>query len=574
MFVSVGKKLGVVFSMMLLFVVLLGSGMISSIHYVMTTYERFLEEEEEETKRLQRLGATQHELAKSTFRFMLYEDPLDIERYEEVVPTYQHDIFILKKRLRTEEERQLLASIQEVSTSFLTMSELVIRDVRDGKKESAARIASESTTYEVMMEEAIEELLQLRERAQTKRHETLTERMALFIALSVGLIVVAVVMSSLFGRSIYRAIVLPVRIVTDRLRQMAAGKLQFDPIQLKNRDEIGQMAQALNDLVIRWNDVLKRASYASNRTIQTAQTLTSETNQNEQSLDEVYELTRRQVDVTDRQVEETKRSRDMMEIVRLRTERMKEEHQLLRQTTKSMRRVVTEGSEQMFILRQEVQHVAEATDVMSANIEQMKQQFRIVGRQTEQMTRIAEQTHLLALNASIEAAHLHTEGNGFAVVAEEVRRLATASASQIEDVQHRMKTMEQTISQLIDEHTHHRASIAKSEQTMHETAKDFERIERATATMFTAFQILDEQLHDVEEASVQLYEENEQVATLAYDTQRQTKQTVEKTLEQLAKQRKMRQSIVTLHTVADELEDVMRHFDVQQKESDLSKKEA
>ncbi|CAD7517191.1 methyl-accepting chemotaxis protein [Aeromonas hydrophila] len=90
--------------------------------------------------------------------------------------------------------------------------------------------------------------------------------------------------------------------------------------------------------------------------------------------------------------------------------------------------------------------IAEANEAM----DQLSSQSEQVGRVTEVIATIAEQTNLLALNAAIEAARAGEQGRGFAVVADEVRLLASRTSQSTEEISQTIASIQQQTRQTVN----------------------------------------------------------------------------------------------------------------------------
>ncbi len=93
-----------------------------------------------------------------------------------------------------------------------------------------------------------------------------------------------------------------------------------------------------------------------------------------------------------------------------------------------------------------MRHLMDATGSIASRLEVINEKTNNIGTIVSTITRVADQTNLLSLNASIEAEKAGEYGLGFAVVAREIRRLADQSAVATLDIEQMVKEMQSAVS--------------------------------------------------------------------------------------------------------------------------------
>jgi len=178
----------------------------------------------------------------------------------------------------------------------------------------------------------------------------------------------------------------------------------------------------------------------------------------------------------------------------------------------------------------------------------------------EAITRIAQQTHLLSVNASIEAARAGDAGRGFAVVAEEIRRLADSSARSAAQIQ--------LIVQGIDEHTRSVVEIMReSTRDLGEGRRDMDEIHGALDTIVEVTRREAARMGDLSTLAIKQLELAEDVTQAAGEVRQVADHNTESTrtvetafTEQRRRGQALEDASRTLAEIAGELAQVTRRF--------------
>ena len=134
-----------------------------------------------------------------------------------------------------------------------------------------------------------------------------------------------------------------------------------------------------------------------------------------------------------------------------------------------------------------------------------------INRVVALINEVAGQTRLVALNATIEAAHAGAAGKGFAVVANEVKGLATRTASATEEISERVASIQLASERAVDS----TARIAQSVSAMHEVATS---VRQAVAEQRMAIQEISRSMQDASQGTRQVSSAIDATAGRAVET--------------------------------------------------------
>ena len=255
--------------------------------------------------------------------------------------------------------------------------------------------------------------------------------------ISVGLVVVALGILLLLALVLGRRVVSKLHTLIAVLNDWAAGEGDLTRrVELNSRDEIGDMAAAVNRFVAKLQPIVREAGEVASMTGQEIANLAARSAAAESA--------------AERQRNEVAGS---LQALAQMAGQAQAESQAMRDASQrvgSIRQAADENAQIAQRVGASIEELVLRVDTGASVIERLAKQSEQIEVVLTVIRSIAEQTNLLALNAAIEAARAGESGRGFAVVADEVRALASKTQQSTGDIQTHIGALQQGAREAVD----------------------------------------------------------------------------------------------------------------------------
>lgn len=325
-----------------------------------------------------------------------------------------------------------------------------------------------------------------------------------------GGIIIAIIMA--------RLITAPIKQVMNRMNKLAEGDLSQKPLEAKSKDEIAQLINATNTMTSNNRELVSEISGVSESVSSQSEELTGSANEVKEGTEQVSITMEELANGSEMQANTVSDLANTMTAFNQYVEEASQEGKLVEKNSQHVLEKTNEGSQLMDLSTQQMAKIDHIVKDAAQKMEVLDKQSQEISKLVEFVSGIAEQTNLLALNAAIEAARAGEAGKGFAVVADEVRKLAEQVASSVQDITGIATNIQMESGTVAESLGTGYKEVEEGTQQLLKTSETFNEIREAVTSMVTNINHVSERLVELNNGSQKMHGSVEEIASVSEES--------------------------------------------------------
>lgn len=557
---TISKKLWGGFTAVLGLLIIASAMSMWTTYDISSKYDSLIDEELEHVSLIEKVELIQKDMSTSVLEYLMFSKLTSVEKLENNYKQVTEITTSLSSDLKDTTSKELVEELQKKSKQLYESNNQIIEIKK--KNGMYQKNASESTKLNLEIADVLVELKTNVEKRAEQTRDELNTYVGTANIVTLILTILSIVVGVLVSHFISRSIAKPITKVTNGLVEIADGNLTIEPIIIKNKDEVGEMATTFNKMSGDLQRIVSGVRDSSMQLAANAEELTASSEESLASSQMVAKSAEAQMLASDEQVNHMDASMQSMTDLQKGVSQIASSNDEMLKATDGVRSLVTQGSNVVTNVASQMDNIYttfhETTEIMK-NMAKHSDEIQNI---TSMITDISDQTNLLALNAAIEAARAGEYGKGFAVVAEEVRKLAEQSKNSAAEIAAMVLLIQTASSSAVKAITSGGEKVEEGLAQTTESLNVFHQIETSVDDVVQKVESVTIAISNIQEISSSVTESVQQVQSLATQAADGASDTSAATEQQLAANEEISSNAQFLADLAEKLQNEVSHFKI------------
>lgn len=345
-------------------------------------------------------------------------------------------------------------------------------------------------------------------------------------------------------------------------KQIADGNLAATDVSVKNKDEIGILANTLNMMKNNLRDLINQVHSSAKQVAASSEQLTASAEQSSHASEQIAQTMYQMAASVEKEVQSIEETYQTVNEMSIGVQQIAQSAQSVSVAAVETSEKASEGETAIQTAAQQMKSINDTVEGLSEVIVGLGERSNEIGKITGVITGIADQTNLLALNAAIEAARAGENGRGFAVVADEVRKLAEQSAQSAQEISQLLAATQEETNKAIKSMEYASKAVMEGMGIVDTAGNSFMQIQHSIEDVTAQIQEVSSASQQMAEGATQMVESMQFITEVAEESSSSAKEVSSSTEEQMASTEEISASASYLAKMAEELQQLINKFKV------------